>query len=156
MPQPDDSGVMYSSTPPADTITWDWREQLPMDRLAEVLARRGVTLTEVDTGSDQFEVRVSSNPLHAADRALDALDQASADTPEPATAPAEHVQDSPAGDHAPAGTPEPECRVPYEDPQHVRDDIAEYVRDGDTEKLADLALRLLADLDRPAAPGARP
>lgn len=60
----------------SDTLTWDWREQPDLDRLAEILARYGVRLEQVDTGADQIEVRISGNPLAAADRALAALDQA--------------------------------------------------------------------------------
>ncbi|HEV2929944.1 MAG TPA: hypothetical protein VGW74_14725 [Propionibacteriaceae bacterium] len=41
------------------TITWDWKEQLPLDELADVLARHGVTLRQVDTGSDQYEIQIS-------------------------------------------------------------------------------------------------
>ena len=44
----------------ADSLTWDYREQPDLDDLARILARHGVHLEQVDTGSDQYEIRISS------------------------------------------------------------------------------------------------
>jgi len=43
-----------------DTLIWDWKEQPDLDDLAAILARHGVRLTQVDTGGDDYEIRISS------------------------------------------------------------------------------------------------
>lgn len=53
-----------TTTPTTETLSWDWKEQPDLDALAAILARHGVRLEQVDTGSDQFEVRISAAPGH--------------------------------------------------------------------------------------------
>lgn len=43
-----------------DTLIWDWKEQPDLDDLAAILARHGVRLTQIDTGGDDYEIRISS------------------------------------------------------------------------------------------------
>lgn len=45
--------------PEVDTLIWDWKEQPDLDDLAAILARHGVRLTQVDTGGDEYEIRIS-------------------------------------------------------------------------------------------------
>jgi len=57
---------------PADTATrvliWAWREQLPLDQLARALhdlTGAAVGLHEVDTGSDQYAIVLTTKPMTA-------------------------------------------------------------------------------------------
>jgi hypothetical protein len=46
-----------------DVLSWDVRQVPDLGRLAELLARHGVTLTEVDTGTDDVAVRITTEPV---------------------------------------------------------------------------------------------
>jgi hypothetical protein len=102
-----------------NVLSWDWRQQPDMTALARMLARHGVTLTEIETGSDQFAIRITGAPADASRREwaaalrwLDAdwprgltLHQLAediergatpwADTPEPSTPPAQQPATAP-------------------------------------------------------------
>lgn len=49
-----------------EVLTWDWREQTDLDRLARALTTvsgGSVHLRQVDTGSDQYAIVLSSSAL---------------------------------------------------------------------------------------------
>jgi hypothetical protein len=59
-----------SATPPADdwqddpdVLSWDWREQPNMDALGRLLARHGVTVTQLETGTDDYAIRITAEPV---------------------------------------------------------------------------------------------
>lgn len=46
----------------AETITWDWKEQLPLDELASAVHRASggtVVVAEVDTGGDEYQIEIT-------------------------------------------------------------------------------------------------
>lgn len=54
----------------ARLITWDYREQPPMDVLARLLTEvsaGAVHLAQVDTGSDEYAIVLSNQPLTGAE-----------------------------------------------------------------------------------------
>lgn len=113
-----------------DVVSWDWREPASPDALRRVLTRHGLTVTEIDTGSDQYAIRITSAPVEVLEdatcrrmwaaalrwwgsrrqRALHPQEVADrvesgaltpwADSPEPATPPAEPA-------HTPPADPDP-------------------------------------------------
>lgn len=77
-----------AQTPPAadwswqddpDVVSWDVRQGPDLDKLAEVLARHGVILTEVDTGTDDVAVRVCADVDQLTQERDDALQAAAAE-----------------------------------------------------------------------------
>lgn len=69
---------MPESAPAADwswqdgpnVISWDWRQGPDLDELGRLLARHRVTMTEVDTGTDDVAVRIGSTPVEVMEGAL--------------------------------------------------------------------------------------
>jgi hypothetical protein len=46
------------------TITWDWKEQPPIDELASAVRRASggtVEVVEVDTGGDEYQIEISGD-----------------------------------------------------------------------------------------------
>jgi hypothetical protein len=41
-------------------LSWDWKAQPDLDALADLLEPHGVTLTKIDTGSDEVAIRISA------------------------------------------------------------------------------------------------
>jgi hypothetical protein len=56
--------VIYDRPTPV-VLTWDWREQPDLDALTRILANHGVHLAKVETGSDEYAVVISADPLTA-------------------------------------------------------------------------------------------
>lgn len=53
-----------------DVVWWDWRQGPDLDELRQALGRHGVTLAEVDTGTDDVAVRIGSTPVEVMEDAL--------------------------------------------------------------------------------------
>lgn len=54
----------------AKVFTWDWKEQPPLEKLAEAVAEvsgGGVYMRQVDTGSDEYALVVSDHPVDDAE-----------------------------------------------------------------------------------------
>lgn len=52
-------------------VTWDWREQIPVDELRAAIRRLSdgaVDVAEVDTGSDEYAIVLAAEPLDDAER----------------------------------------------------------------------------------------
>lgn len=43
-----------------NVICWDWRAQPDLDQLARLLEEHGVVLTKIDTGGDEYAIRISA------------------------------------------------------------------------------------------------
>jgi hypothetical protein len=55
-----------ASRPHTEVLSWDWREQPNLDRLARIitdLSGGTVHLAQVDTGSDEYAIVLSDVPL---------------------------------------------------------------------------------------------
>ena len=69
---------MTESAPAADwswqddpnVISWDWRQGPDLDELRDLLARHGLSVTEVDTGTDDVAIRISSTPVEVMEAAI--------------------------------------------------------------------------------------
>jgi len=59
-----------------NVVSWDWKAQPDMDELARLLEPYGVTLTKIDTGCDEYAVRVEPALPTAPDTAMDPFEAA--------------------------------------------------------------------------------
>jgi hypothetical protein len=98
-----------------DVLSWDWRHQPDMGELALLLARHGVRLTELDTGSDQFAIRITTDPTpQPATHASGPL-AGQPVTPTPVEQLVEHI-----AHHRPPGRPVVDCQwCPEPEPERV-------------------------------------
>lgn len=84
---PDTAPDPTAQNPPADwswqddpdVVSWDHRQDPDLDELRQLLARHGVTLTEVDTGTDDVAVRIAG-PERNGEPPADAAPTAAPDT----------------------------------------------------------------------------
>lgn len=49
----------------SNVISWDWKQQPDLDALSDLLEPLGVTLTKIDTGQDEYAIRITGTDIIA-------------------------------------------------------------------------------------------